>query len=184
MFSSLMAVVPAGDNNSNGGKPRGQYGNHKPRPFTSREEMLLHTKDPRYSGKYDQQEESFQILVSECLGLTNAAMLGAGTGLLEAAMAEQPRRDWQDLGGDLEKDTSIYHSVEESQADMRSPRYKTDPYYRELVSRKIDRSTPNDPVTFPKHQAVRVNFLDPAAGEDYRDRLCLKWWRQQRWEHR
>lgn len=162
-FNELKIAAPTGNGNKT---KRGVYNGHIPRAFVDRDDMLAHTRDVRYSGKYDQQEKPFQAFVEECFGLTDAAMLGAGTGLLEAAMAEQPRREYQDLNGDLDKMTDTYHSVEESQADMRSPRYKTDPYFRELVARKIDRSTPNVPVVFEKHQSVKVDFLDLAAGEN------------------
>ena len=78
------------------------------------------------------------------MALTDEEVVGTvRPGPSEAEM-DSRSHGWQDLNDDLGQDQSTYHTTLEAQADMRNPRYKTDPYFREMVARKLHRSTPGD----------------------------------------
>jgi hypothetical protein len=135
----------------------GTYNGRKPRPFVSKEDMLAHLLDKRYRGGIYEADPSFQEYVKACLMLSEDETVGANGRELTEAVAEPKRQDWQDPQGDLDKDVSVYHTIAEQQADARNPRYRTDPYFREQVARKIARSTPDwEPRTGKEFASLQV----------------------------
>lgn len=159
------AAAPSGASE----EPQGTYHGHKPRPFTSQEEMLLHTKDPRYSGTYNEQEKKFQSYVAECIGMTDSALLGGAgqRGVLEAAMGDPGHRDWQDPLNTLGTMTDIYRDMSEAHRDQSSPLYRSSAFERQRVAEKINRSVPDSAVESKRYNgSVKVGRLDPSEGDN------------------
>ena len=153
------STVKAPDEDSN-------YAGRTPIPFGSKEEMILWLKDPRYrrgeDGAIDQRDRSYIAHCEARLGLTDDNITGVGRDISGA----EHTPEFQDLNGDLSKLTDTYHSVEESQADMRSTRYKTDPYFREIVAQKISRSVPDEAAHGGKQtHSVQAGGVEDGEGE-------------------
>lgn len=121
------------------------YQGRSPRPFASRAEVALWLKDPRYNGSINQRDQAFIEYCEECLKLTPDEHVGANVDL-QKAMGINRLPEYQDPFGELNKHTDIYHDYSQALRDQSSALYKTSPFERERVARKIWRSVPDEAV--------------------------------------
>lgn len=139
------------------------YNGHKPRPFVSKDDMRAHTMDKRYGGSIYERDPAYQEFVEACLMMSEDSTVGANTDL-QAAMVE-PHKDWQDPANTLGTMTDCYRDMSEARKDQSSDLYKESAFERQRVAEKINRSVPNEAVSFGKRQAS-VQFVSSETGAD------------------
>ena len=121
-------------------------------PYATKNEMTGAMRDPRY--KKDEAfraEVSARVAVTDFENITGASINGSIKPQSNAPV------DFQDGEG-------VFHSKAEAMLLMKSHEYKTDPYYREMVTRALHASIPD--IVQGHHHDGRVQLQGNVTGPE------------------